>query len=128
MSRQKPIVSGGLKVLLKRGFKVNGLFTTKNLERYVRTQVYQENDFAQLGLKLILLWQPSSTICKVIFGPFDDVTKTKSLLLANYAKVSEAVAALAALPGVFAPFGIRTPKTWKCFSSMVKFATHYRRT
>src|SRR5262249_4747526 len=52
MSTKKPILSGGLEVLFKRGFKVNGLFTTKNLERYIRTQVFPENDFSQLGAKL----------------------------------------------------------------------------
>ena len=46
---KKPIFSGGLEVLLKRGFKVNGIFTTKNLEKYVRTQVFPENDFDAVG-------------------------------------------------------------------------------
>lgn len=110
MSTKKPIFSGGLEVLLKRGFKVNGLFTTKNLERYIRTQVFPENEFSDLGAKLYIVGTQLNHSRKVIFGEFEESVKTKSLLLANFAKVSEAVAASAALPGVFAPFGIKTPK------------------
>ena len=110
LSGKKPIFSGGLEVLLKRGFKVNGLFTTKNLERYIRTQVFPENNFYKLNAKLYIVATQLNHSRKVIFGPFEETTKTKSLLRANFAKVSDAVAASAALPGVFAPYGIKTPK------------------
>jgi predicted acylesterase/phospholipase RssA len=115
MGSKRPIFSGGLEVLLKRGFKVNGLFTTKNLEKYMRTQVFPENEFGQLGAKLFVVATQLNHSRKVIFGSFPENKKTKSLLLANFAKVSEAVAASTALPGVFAPYGIRTPKNVEMF-------------
>jgi len=89
---------------------VNGLFTTKNMERYIRTQVFPENNFNKLIPKLYIVATQLNHSRKVIFGPFDETTKTKSLLRANFSKVSDAVAASAALPGVFAPYGIKTPK------------------
>ena len=37
--KRKSLVTGGLEAFLKNGFKLNGLFTTKNIERYLRTTV-----------------------------------------------------------------------------------------
>jgi predicted acylesterase/phospholipase RssA len=105
---KRPIFSGGLEVLLKRGFKMNGLFTTKNLEKYIRAHVFPENDFAQLGAKLFVVATQLNHSRKTIFSDFEETTKTKNSLRANFATVSEAVAASTALPGVFAPVGIKT--------------------
>lgn len=110
LSEKRPFVSGGLEVLLKRGFKINGLFTTKNLERYVRTQVFKGNDFSKLGAKLYVVATQLNHSRKVIFGDFPDTVKTKHLLMANFASVSQAVAASVSLPPVYAPYGIKTNK------------------
>lgn len=46
--RKKPVISGGIEVLLKRGVKVNGIFTTGNIEKYLREDVLLSNDFHSL--------------------------------------------------------------------------------
>src|SRR5690606_2903666 len=68
---KKPMISGGLEVLLKTGFKVNGLFTTANLEKYLRENVHPENTFKSLGVKLYIIATQLNHSRKVIFGPYD---------------------------------------------------------
>jgi predicted acylesterase/phospholipase RssA len=104
--KKKPIISGGLEVLLKRGFKVNGVFSTENLERYLREAVHTDNTFASLGVNLYIVATQLNHSRKVIFGNFDKTTKTDTIKYANFAKVSQAVAASASLPPFFAPYPI----------------------
>jgi len=104
--RKEPLLSGGLEVLFKRGFRVNGVFSTKNLERYLREHCHPENTFASLGVKLYVIATQLNHSRKVIFGAFDETYKDDHIKIANFAKVSEAVAASTALPPFFAPFPI----------------------
>lgn len=104
--KKKPIVPGGFEVLLKQGFRVNGVFSTKNLERYLRENCHPENTFSSLGVKLYIVATQLNHACKVVFGDFDENYKDDHLKIANYAKVSEAVAASTALPPFFAPYPI----------------------
>jgi predicted acylesterase/phospholipase RssA len=108
--RRKSIVTGGLEALVKNGFKINGLFTTKGLERYLRTHVLQENSFSSLGVELFIVATQLNHSRKVVFGDFETTTKDRHIKYANYATISEAAAASAALPPVFAPYGIRNEK------------------
>ncbi len=105
--RRKSIVTGGLEALLKNGFKINGLFTTKGVERYMRQHVVKNNSFASLGTELYIVATQLNHSRKVIFGDFEKTTKEKTIEYANYAQISDAVAASASLPPVFAPYGIR---------------------
>ena len=52
---QKPLLTGGLEVLFKRGFKLNGIFNTNGIERYLRKYVLDENEFARLGVELYIV-------------------------------------------------------------------------
>ncbi|HMN67904.1 MAG TPA: patatin-like phospholipase family protein [Bdellovibrionales bacterium] len=104
--RKRLAVSGGLEALLKEAFKVNGVFSTRNIERYIRNHVLTENDFKKLGAELYIVATQLNHSRKVVFGPYDETVKQKEIKRANYAKVSEAVAASAALPPFFAPYGI----------------------
>lgn len=104
--KRKPWISGGLEVLFKRGFKVNGLFTTKNIEEYLRKHCHPENTFDSLGVKLYIVATQLNHSRKVVFGQFQEPTKDEHLQYSNYATVSEAVAASAALPPFFAPYPI----------------------
>lgn len=108
--RRQSIVTGGLEALIKNGFKINGVFTTKGVERYLRTQVLKENSFASLGVDLYIVATQLNHSRKVIFGNFPETTKIKNIKYANYASISDAVAASASLPPVFAPYGIRNHK------------------
>ncbi|MCB0391864.1 MAG: patatin-like phospholipase family protein [Bdellovibrionales bacterium] len=113
--RKTPVISGGLEVLLKRGFKVNGLFTTNSLEKYIRESACNDNKFSSLGVELYIIATQLNHSRKVIFGNFDQTTKDERIKYAGYAKISEAVAASAALPPFFAPYGIHNHKGREVF-------------
>lgn len=104
--KRKPVISGGFEVLLKKGFKVNGLFTTKNVEAYFRKYVVPENNFHKLSAELYIVATQLNHSRKVIFGPYAETTKSKEIKYANYATISQAVAASASLPPFFAPYSI----------------------
>jgi predicted acylesterase/phospholipase RssA len=107
--RARSIISGSWEALLKDKFKVNGFFTTKNLEKYLRQQALAHNEFSQLGVNLFVIGTQLNHSRKVIFGNFPESTKTDKVIFVNYAKISEAVAASTSLPPVFAPYGIKRP-------------------
>ncbi len=104
--RKRLNVTGSFESLIKEAFKVNGVFTTKNLEKYVRQNVFPENDFKKLAAELYIVATQLNHSRKVVFGPYEETVKGKEVTRANYAKVSDAVAASAALPPFFAPYGI----------------------
>ncbi len=108
--RRRSVLTGGLEALVKNGFKINGLFTTKGIERYLRTHVVKENTFASLGVDLFIVGTQLNHSRKVIFGNFPETRKDRNIKYANFATISDAVAASAALPPVFAPYGIRNEK------------------
>lgn len=104
--KKKPILSGGLESLLKRGFKVNGVFSTANLEKYFSENVHPQNTFESLGVALYVIATQLNHSRKVVFGNFDKTEKDEHIKYAHFAKVSEAVAASASLPPFFAPYSI----------------------
>lgn len=103
---RRSLVSGGLEALIKNGFKLNGLFTTKGLERYLRKEALIDNDFSRLGVELYVVATQLNHSRKAIFGPFPESTKTSSTKYVNYASISESVACSTSLPPVFAPYGV----------------------
>ena len=105
--KKTPVISGGIEVLLKRGFKVNGIFSTSNLEKYLRENAHPENTFKSLGVKLYIVATQLNHSRKVVFGDFDETTKDEQIKYAHFATVSQAVAASAALPPFFAPYPIQ---------------------
>jgi predicted acylesterase/phospholipase RssA len=113
--RRKSIVTGGLEALIKNGFKINGLFTTKGIERYFRTQVLKDNNFRSLAVDLYIIGTQLNHSRKVVFGNFPETHKEKHIEYANYATISDAIAASASLPPVFAPHGIRNQKGKELF-------------
>ncbi len=108
--KKTPVISGGLEVLIKRGFKVNGFFNMNNLEKYIRENVCHDNLFSSLGVNLFIVATQLNHSRKVIFGNFDRTTKDERIKYAGYAKISEAVAASASLPPFFSPYGIHNHK------------------
>ena len=108
---KKSVISGGLEALIKNGFKINGLFSTRGLEKYLRKNVLLENHFSDLRPELFIVATQLNHSRKVIFGPYDETTETKTIEYSSNATVSQAVAASTALPPVYAPYPIyRTPK------------------
>jgi predicted acylesterase/phospholipase RssA len=103
----RSFMKGGIEALVKSGFRLNGIFTTKGLEKYLRTHVLPTNDFRELAVKLFVVATQLNHSRKVIFGPFDRSSKQKDIKWANYSSISDAVAASTSLPPVFAPYAIR---------------------
>lgn len=108
--RKKLNLGGGFESLLKEAFKINGLFTTNNLEKYLRTHVVPDNDFNRLGAQLFIVATQLNHSRKAVFGPYAENTKLKEIQYANFVPISQAVAASASLPPFFAPYGIRNPE------------------
>ena len=115
LMKGRSIFSGGFEALLKTGFKVNGLVTTKGLEKYIRKYVWPDNSFESLGVELYIVATQLNHSRKVIFGNFKENKKIKHIGWANHAKVSDAVAASASLPPVFSPYGIKNEKDKEIF-------------
>lgn len=107
---KKPLVEGGLEALLKNGFKINGLFSTSNMERYIREHVVHDNSFHDLGVELYIIGTQLNHSRKAVFGPFPEAKKERHIKYVPYATISQSVAASAALPPVFAPYGIPNEK------------------
>ncbi len=105
----KSWLAGGFEALVKSGFKINGMFTTSNLEKYLRKYVLVENDFSRLGVELYLVATQLNHTRKAIFGPFPDSYKDANTQFINYASISEAAAASIALPPVYAPVEVKRP-------------------
>lgn len=112
---RKSLLSGGLETLLKERFQLNGFFTTKALERYLREYALAHNKFNELGVDLFIVSTQLNHTRKVIFGNFPECSKNSYLNFVNYATISEAVAASTSLPPVFAPYGIKSPQGKEMF-------------
>lgn len=108
--RRRSLVSGGLEALIKNGFKINGIFTTQGLERYMRDEVVRSHTFQSLGVELFIVATQLNHSRKVIFGNFPETRKVKTVKHAGFASISQAIAASAALPPVFAPYKIPNQK------------------
>ncbi len=106
----KSLVQGGFEALLKTGFKLDGLFTTKAIEAYLRKEVLLENEFDRLGVELYIVATQLNHSRKTIFGPFKETYKNASTQYINYASISEAVACSTALPPVYSPYCLHTPE------------------
>lgn len=106
---QKSLITGGLEAFVKKGFKLNGLFNTHGIERYLRKYILDENEFSRLGVELYIIATQLNHSRKSIFGPFLESSKNNSTKYIGYSKISESVAASIALPPVFAPYPIIKP-------------------
>lgn len=105
--KRKSVITGGLESLLKHAFSINGLFTTAGVEAYLRRNVLPVNKFDQLGVELFVIGTQLNHSRKVIFGNYKEGSKDSKIMYSNIAKISEAVAASASLPPVYAPYGIK---------------------
>lgn len=108
--RRRSLVTGGIEALVKNGFKINGLFTTRGIERYLRRHVLADNRFASLGVELFIIGTQLNHSRKVVFGNFSETVKVKNIKYANFGTISDAVAASTSLPPVFAPYPIKNQK------------------
>lgn len=113
--RRRSLVTGGLEALVKNGFKINGLFTTRGIEKYMRRHVLPDNRFSSLGVKLFIIATQLNHSRKVIFGNFQETYKVKTTKYANFATISDAIAASTSLPPVFAPYPIKNQKGKELF-------------
>jgi len=101
---RKSLITGGIEALLKSKFKVNGLFTTKGVEKYLRQNILPTNSFHDLGVELYIVATQLNHTRKGIFGPYKEFRKDPQVSYIPYAPISDSVAASASLPPVFAPY------------------------
>ncbi len=112
---KRSLVTGGLEAMLKNGLKLNGLFSTRGMEKYLRKDALIDNEFSRLGVDLFIVATQLNHTRKAIFGNFPKSYKTSTTKYINYAPISEAVAASASLPPVFAPYGIKNEQDKKIY-------------
>ena len=110
LMRGRSLITSSLEALIKSGFKINGIFTTKGLERYVRENVVEDNQFSSLGVDLFICATQLNHSRKIVFGNFNETTRTNKIKYGNFATISDAVAASTSLPPLFAPYGIKNQK------------------
>ena len=103
----KSFFTGGLEAFLKRGFKLNGLFSSKGLENYLRKYALIDNEFSRLGVELYVVATQLNHTRKAIFGNFPESHKTATTKYINYSTISDAVAASVALPPFFSPYAVK---------------------
>lgn len=104
---EKSVLAGGVEVLLKKGFKLNGLFNANGIERYLRKYVLTENEFSRLGVELYIVSTQLNHSAKTIFGNYLENHHTGPTSYLGQTKISEAVAASVSLPPLFAPYPIQ---------------------
>lgn len=109
----KTLIAGGWETVLKRGFKLNGVFNTRGIERYMNKYMLDQNDFSKLNTELYIIATQLNHSRKTVFGHFKETFKDEHLQTISHAKISEAVAASTALPPVFAPYPIKASSTGK---------------
>lgn len=104
--RQTSLITGGLEAFVKNGFKLNGVFSTSGIERYLRKYVFVQNDFSNLRPELYIISTQLNHKRKAIFGKFQENYKTSTTEYINNSTISEAVACSTALPPIFTPYGL----------------------
>jgi predicted acylesterase/phospholipase RssA len=109
--RTKSLVTGGFEAFLKNGFKLNGLFSTRGLEKYLRNHVLPTNDFNELASKLYIVATALNSSRKAIFGPHAESNYDDKVMNLNFASISDAAAASMSLPPVYCPYGIRNERS-----------------
>ncbi len=105
------MVWGGLEVLLKKSFKVNGLFSSKKIGEYFQESVFQDERvfFDDLKPNLFIIATYLDYAKKAIFCSHRIESENKYGDTADYitdVKMKDAICASAALPPMFAPYKI----------------------
>ncbi|MCS6838399.1 MAG: patatin-like phospholipase family protein, partial [Bdellovibrionaceae bacterium] len=126
--KSKSII-GRLEAHIKHFIRINGFFTTDAIEEYLRYQALAHDRFDELGVELYIVATQLNHTRKAVFGPFPKNEKTDETIYINYARISEAVAASAALPPFFAPKRIARPdgKLMSFFDGEIRdtLSTHF---
>ncbi len=105
--KTKVLFRGGFEAFIKSGFKLNGLFTTKGVEAYLRKDAFLENDFSRLGVELYIVASELNHSRKALFGNFSENSVSKTTSYFQDSTISDAVSASCSLPPFFAPYGIK---------------------
>lgn len=103
------LMDGNLSSLLRfKWMKSTGLFSTSGIEQFLREDVLPTNDFKELLADLFIVATKLNHSRKVVFGKYHYQPPPHDLTCQydNHAAISQACAASAALPFVFAPYSI----------------------
>ncbi|MDZ4677243.1 MAG: patatin-like phospholipase family protein [Oligoflexia bacterium] len=105
--KNKSLITGGIETILKNKLKLDGIFTARGIEKYMRKYVLPTNSFSELGVEFFAIATHLNHSRKAVFGPLPTQTKDPEVSYINYAPISDAVAASISLPPVFTPYPIK---------------------
>ncbi len=103
---KQPVIRGGLEVLFKKKFKLNGIFSTKNIGRYLKEHVLKTNNFQDLNLDLSIIATRLDHSELTVFGKTEEAENQMGVSYKKHTTISDAVCASASLPPLFSPYGI----------------------
>lgn len=106
--KRRSLISGGIETALKNNFKMEGFFSIKGVERYLRNHVVPTNSFNELGVELFSIATFLNHPRKAVFGQLNMERKDHEAFFMNDVSISDAVAASLSLPPVFAPYPIKS--------------------
>lgn len=104
------LVSGDWEALFQfKWLRATGLFSTGGIEQYMREEVLPSNRFQDLAADLFIVATQLNHSRKVVFGKYSYEPPPHDLTCQynNDVSVSEACAASAALPIIYAPYSIK---------------------
>jgi predicted acylesterase/phospholipase RssA len=107
---KRSLVQGGLESLIKERFTMNGFFTTKKIEKYLREYALPYNSFDELGVELFVVGTQLDHTKKAIFSRLQEDSKAKNIVYYNNCSISDAVAASTSLPPLFAPYPLKNDR------------------
>lgn len=112
-SHKKGILTGGFEAFVKNYLTLGGLFTTENLEEYLRTQALPVNHFEDLVSDLFIVATKLDYPEKTVFCKHKNIKPRPEhhAVYENTVKISEACAASTALPPIYQPYPIKSGKT-----------------
>ena len=95
-------------LLQLRWLKMTGIFSTLGLEQFIREEVLPSNRFQDYKAELFVVSTKLNDSQKVVFGKvgYPPPPHDPRCLYLTHARISDAVAASAALPVIFAPYAL----------------------
>ena len=102
----KHIIISGLESVLRAGIKIDGLFTTRGIEKYL-SKILKTKDCFKYCQKDIFIPATYLNYSKNIIFSNKKGSQNGKNVYASHVKISQAVAASAALPPIYAPYPVK---------------------
>jgi predicted acylesterase/phospholipase RssA len=113
-SNESPITLLSFESFLRRGLRLPGLFSSGGIEQYYHRNVFEPNNFEELGAELYIVTTQLNHSRKVIFS-HKNMEKSGTVHYSSRAAVSQAIAASIALPPIYEPYPIPNDRGEKVY-------------